>query len=704
MNFKALMIITFFVVSMISIPTMVFGQEDEDPDEEDQAGNFKDFRGGFGGIFSENMGYGGDLIGRLFEILLLDGVDLEDDEEGDGIYVLSASDTETYTGAYDFETEGDTEEIHYLPFVDYLNASAPVGSKFWHSPDKLNDYNETEIDGHAYCKVEKEGGFDYNLVVGAALTLIIWDYDGSFIEAAQKVLAWAEKFEEDDDDPEVIAEGLEVLTWLLVHINDIFSGDELFVFNPIVWQQLDIDPWNETQHPGKGFNVTKTWYETGPDMEVGGGDDQALKPGKQHILDYWLANATYWLKDSYMQWLLNETIPAEDVIETIWTQFSFDVAQLWMKEFYIEIDMSKVDEIDDDDDVKEVFGGCEIEFFLFTHHLAGVFLYNDDNSDDKITVAYDYLRNESEPVGPDGKHPIIYTNGTAAMIPTSNELTHQLILGTVGGFTFHEPEVDDDTVKWGLKLNNANISAVPVGVDLNSYLKSPQENLETIFFGLEFETDMEDPDDEGEIEAEGTLKLDTYWAEWNDGTGPNNQDVVQYELDMAIIYVSTVLHFELDMDKDDDPDDPDDEYLDDDDYSSTTHTLKVGDYIEEDAEEKLDFIDIAGPSYTLVNSSGNDVIDQATTSIIPVALWEGEHVSHGKYAGDEETPEEENSSDIDTVINAKWSIVLYAVCYSGFNGTGMGIWHDPTFNVYMVFTPETTGFWALILLIAGIGL
>ena len=33
---------------------------------------------------------------------------------------------------------------------------------------------------------------------------------------------------------------------------------------------------------------------------------------------------------------------------------------------------------------------------------------------------------------------------------------------------------------------------------------------------------------------------------------------------------------------------------------------------------------------------------------------------------------------------------------------GSGIWHDPTFSVFMVF--EATGFWALILLIAGVGL
>ncbi|MFX1392367.1 MAG: hypothetical protein ACFFAH_02230 [Promethearchaeota archaeon] len=697
MNFKTLMIIVIFLVSVISIPTMVFGQEDKEIDEnEGQAGAFKDFRGGFGGVFSENLGYGGEMIARLFEMLLLDGIDFEDDDYGDGIYVLSATDTEIYTGEYDFTKEGDTREIHYLPFADEYNATTME----WKS-DGLNDYNISQIEGAAYCEVIKEGGFDYDLTIGAALTLIIWDYDGSFIEAAEKILDWAEKYNEAEDkdelDSELVSEGIEILTWLLVHINEIFTGDELFVFNPIVWQTLDITPWNGT---GNDFNITKTWYDTGADMGIDD-SDQEIEDIDPAILTDWNDTAKI-IKDSYMQWLLNP-FSNEEIVETIWTQFSFDVAQLWMKNFYIEIDVGELDNIEDEDDVKEVFEGCNIELYLFTHHLAGVFLYDDvaqpgqNEPDGKLTVNYDYLRNET-----DGS--IIYTNGTAAKIPTTTEVTHQLILGTVGEFIFEEPEViDDDIVKWGLTLTNVNISAVPVGVDLNSYLKSPQEGLSSIYFGLEFETDLDDPDEQGEIEASGMLKLDTHWAEWNGGKGPNNLDVKKNKLDMAIIYISTVLHFELDVDKDDDPDDPDSDYLQEQDYNGQTNTLKVGDYLDEDLDDKLDFVDIAGPGYTLINSTGNNIIDQATTSIIPVALWEYERVSNNEYAG-EETTEDDFSSDYDSVIEAQWNILLYAVCYPGFNGTGKGIWHDPTFSVYMVFTPETTEFWAVILLISGISL
>ena len=55
----------------------------------------------------------------------------------------------------------------------------------------------------------------------------------------------------------------------------------------------------------------------------------------------------------------------------------------------------------------------------------------------------------------------------------------------------------------------------------------------------------------------------------------------------------------------------------------------------------------------------------------------------------------------DVQLNISFNVMAYAVCFPMFND-GTGIWHDPTFSVYMVF--EAQGFWALILLIAGVGL
>jgi hypothetical protein len=129
-------------------------------------------------------------------------------------------------------------------------------------------------------------------------------------------------------------------------------------------------------------------------------------------------------------------------MKTTYTQFSFQLLQLWMKKFYIELDLSALDS--DDPNPADVFGGCEIEFYLFTHHLAGAFLYNDWNMDDTISVNYVTRINESA-IDPDGAGPLPKPNyknpdGTDMLFPDSNELSHQLILGEVDEFDFKSPK------------------------------------------------------------------------------------------------------------------------------------------------------------------------------------------------------------------------------------------------------------------------
>ena len=681
-NFKTLMVATLFIVSMIYFPLMVLGQDEgDDVEESEQYGAFEGFHGGFGGIFSENLGYGGNIIGSLFEMLLLDGVDLEEHETIDHTYVLSASKEEIYEGSYDFEKEGDSMEIVYLPQTNDSGGT-------W------NQYNTDGLNGYPYCEIEKEGGFDFNLTVGAALTLVVWDYDKSFIIAAQKVLDWADRFREAEKKDRVsrklVAEGVQVLSWLLVNINEIFTGDELFVFNPIIWQTLKMDPWKEADHPGKQFNITKTWRQSGNGQLV-----------PLSYLNQWDFQSDV-LRDSQMQWLLRPFDEA-DLMETVWTQFSFDILQLWVKEFYIEIDLG---EVADGGDIEDALEKADIEFYLFAHHLAGAFLYKDliqpnqTEPDGVLSVQYQEARNDTT------GEPLV-VNGTTVMVPTSNEIRHRLILGTVEDFDFITPEIDedDDSVSWGLQLNNANMSAVPVGVDLNSYLEAPQENLDYIYFGLEFSLEEEKPDKNGEIEIYSEVKLEHNFAPWNDGNGPNNLEVSNGSLDMAILYVSAIIHFDLKVRDGDLEEDNEDEM---EGYKKESHTLKVGDYLDPDNEDKLDFVDIAGPGYYLGNNRSDSKLYTATTSIIPFALWEGTHESSGEYARDEDNEKDEDNPEDDfggdVNAEAQVNILLYAVCYPDFNGTGQGIWHDPTFSVYMVFTPEEPEFWALILLIAGIGL
>ncbi len=687
---KALMIATLFIGSMLAMPMMAFAQDDSSSKDtaKDQNGAFNSFYGGFGGIFSDNMGYAGGLIGTVFQMLLLQSLDLEGDaKKGDGLYVLSAKQEETFSGNKTFS--GKEEDETYMLPKEYTGS-------------KLNPQG----DGYDYCLVHKEGGIDYNLTIGVQITLLIWDHDLSFITAAEKVLDWAQRFNEDTnggkDDPseEIVTEGVSVLMWLLIHINEIFTGDELFVLNPIMYQQLELRPWKIADGDGVNFEITKTWKNTGSDWEMEPTDD-IVDVGDVQGWNY----TAILRKDSHMQWLC-ANISASELMETLWTQFSFDIIQLWIKNFHIEIDVAELTKAASGEKVNpaDAFSGCDIEFFLFTHHLAGAFLYNDTNVDDVVTVTYGPVVNETAPIDPEtGKRGYMKnTDGTDMMLPNGSELTHQLILGDVNDFDFKEPEVDDEgNVEWGIGLKEGSIAPVPIGVDLNTYLEAKQDSLDFIEFGVKFIPTMEKPDKNGNIAATGQIKLTHNFAPWNAGSGPSLGNKIA-GLDLTIIYISTILHFHLQIENKKSDSKTEDDLVKQKDYSNSSESIKIGNYLDPDSEDKLDFVDIAGEDYKQGNDESTAATFGATSNTIPLGFWSGEGKKQQKVTGDNETESDDYSTNIQ--VSADFNVMLYAVCYPQWNGTGQGIWHDPTFSVYMVFTPEASGFWALILLVAGLGL
>ena len=678
LNTKSLMVITIVFSSVLAMPMVAIGQE-KDYDEIfnfDQAdvGIFEGFRGGFGAIFGNYLGYGGKILASLFETLFLQGLNLTSHEMLDNIFVLSANRTHHIPmGTYNFTAENDTRDIYFAPH-EYNDVIPSITGML-----------PTDV-GHAYCVVEKQGVFNYTIEVGAAITLIIWDNDRSFITAVNKLINFFKRvmyyqFLGRRLPANLIQDGISLLTWFLIHINDIFTGDELFILNPITWQRLDINP-------GPGFDITKTWYITGNDTSLDPALDQSIQndiPMGDSLLDLWNDTAQS-RKDNYMEWLLTPTLG--NVAETIWTQFSFDLIQLWIKNFEIHIDVAAILNAVRDGDSAETlianaFKGCNIEFYLFTHHLAGAFLYNDTVQDNVISVNY-------TPINVDG---------TSIEVPHSTELTHRLILGTVGGFNFEKPHIDESnkSVSWGINILDANISAVPLGVHLHSYLGAPQENLENIHFGFTFEPLV----NRTLGAAHGLVKLNQKFAPWNnpESYGANSPIV---GLDLAIIYVSTVLHFELDIatrqEAIDNPPEIPPELLKQEHYRSTEHKLMIGDYIGHSAQGELEFIDIAGPEYEY-GSESNRSNASASTSIIPLFVWLMEHERHDTYVIAQGEEVDTFASDIR--VKTELSAMVYAVCYPEFED-GTGIWHDPTFSVYMVFQEE--GFWALIVLIAGVGL
>ncbi len=675
-NTKSLMVSTIIFVSIFTMPMLVVGQENNTDDAFDLdqfadggPGIFEGFQGGFGGLFG-GLGYGGNMLGYLFQTMFLQGLNLSKHEMLDNVFVLSANTTHRVKRAeYNFYNERDEREIVLAP---------PVYNDLIENITKETDY------GYAYCEIYKNGSISYEIEVGAAITLVIWDNDKSFITAVNKLINFFKRIMEMQQAQQVVSqelvkEGISLLTWFLIHINDIFTGDELFVLNPITWQRLDIIP-------SEDFEITKTWKVTGDDYAIDK-DDEPLDnlTNGANVRIAWELIADKW-NDNRMQWLLTPT--AGEVIETVWTQFSFDLIQLWIKNFEIHIDVEEIlgalqegsEGEEPDATIANAFHGCNIEFFLFTHHLAGAFLYNDTNNDQNLSAEYIPIE----------------INGTMYERPHSTEISHRLILGTVGEFDFKPPTINkgNKSISWGLNIRDVNISAVPVGVDLNSYLDAPQENLDYIYFGFTFE-----PRRDKEVKAlHAMVKLDQFFAPWNDNDGTYGANSPIPDLDMTIIYVSTVLHFLLDIKTEGEvPDDPQ-ELLDEKHYNKSSHELKIGNYLRPGAEDDLDFVDIAGPDYEYGSESSRNTAP-AITSIIPVALWTGEMEQHDEYTIQGGESVGTYSSDI--MVQAEFNVLVYAVCYPQFED-GSGIWHDPSFSVYMIAGSE--GFWALIVLIAGIGL
>ncbi|MHA1453878.1 MAG: hypothetical protein ACTSRD_13535, partial [Promethearchaeota archaeon] len=555
-------------------------------------------------------------------------------------------------------------------------------------------YLETNNNGYGYCVVNTSGSIYYEIEYGAAVTLVLWDNDGSLITAIKKLVSFFKTLRPYIDDPvegevipdDLISEGIELVTWFLIHINDIFTGEELFALNPITWQNINLNA-------SADFSVEKTWKVTGPDWEVNPYMDDDLTDVVTNSSEYdsllhlWNTTAhTY--RDSYVEWLF---APTDDLslYTAQWTSFTFDLIQLWIKEFHIEIDVGEiVNSFNNPEtfDVASVFQGLDIEFYLFTHHLAGVYLYNDRDGNNQISTFYDNLTNSMGDTiyHDDGVTPVQGVN--------SSEVTHRLLLNEVGDFEFTKPSKTPgkNEFSWGLTLHDAKISPVPIGVDLESYLSTSPDSLEYISFGFTFE-----PEVNGNV-LKAPIKLDQFFAPFN-GIGSSNNNIGG--LDLAIFYVSTMLHFSLNVDVlGEDTEDPTALLNEEDDYYEETHSLRVGNYLGKSFSGTLEFVDIAGPDYSWGLDEGENY-DPANSSILPLALYESETNAHETFTPSEGEDYQTFSADIG--LNISFNVIFYAVTFPEFNG-GNGIWHDPTFIVFMVF--EATGFWALILLIAGVGL
>jgi len=724
-GFKTVLIIAFLISSSISLPLMVSGQEYGVPSgprisQGDLMSDPSGLWSGMGsamGMFGQ-FGPAGEVLGQVLMMLFMQGLDISSRELLPGVFVLNASMEDTYNWS---ETYYGREREYWVPweYVEASNLSSPEYG--W---------------GYPYCVINKVGTVHYTFTSGAAITFAIWDSDGSLIAVLQRIIdvgkelfIMAEKFEDEPPTEEdatkaatvIIGKIANVISYLLIHINDIINGDELIMLNPITYQSLNVST-------GDDFAITKDWY-------YANGSEWENPLPEKWIADWGWETMAEEHHDDYMKWLLSSDIIVGQHSKK-WTHFTFDLIQLWIKNFHIEIDANEIINLlgavlptdngggdmyglSEDNGIgisqdpfssinpAKIFEGCDIEFYLFTHHLAGAFLFDDANGDKEITVEYVNVTDEYG-------DPII-VNNTNVQVPNSTEVTHRIQLGAVNDFDVKEPTINknedgvDESISWGMQMNDVKLSTVPLGVDMEDYVGDVlEEDLDFIFFGFTFIPNITDTVEitEGETTktiqlASGKVKLDQYFAPWNDGDGPNANIT---DLDMAIIYLSTALHihFNLSLNEitqekmlnyDDKRDKP---MLTENDYHEKEHALYIGNYMP--SAEKVPFVDIAGPYYEQVNETGT-YQHSASTSIIPLGLFEA-GVSDFSTHINEEDPTASFTSE--GFFQTDFNVMLYSVNYPTFAGSGDGLFHDPVFSVFMTW--EAQSIISIILLLGGITL
>jgi hypothetical protein len=701
---KTSIICTLLIVSaMVAIPTMAVSSPPDGPPgglilPTDGKGmsEFPELMfGALGGIFGMLGGLGpsGAALGEVFKILFTNIFDFTFvEDEIKHVYKLSAEFEETESWN---ETHTGEEEYYFLWKEKYSTPSTP--------------------DVHPYVKVTRTGNVTVTKTNGAAVVFLIWDNNDSFITAinkvitaAQNVKALIEGMESDPEDwdqeeiayigQQIASQILSAITYLFFHINDIISGDELIVMNMITWETTNISTSSD-------YAVTKEYLVYDNDGDFSNDDtwSNVLNPADQAAWDY--------SNDDFMTWLMTPGEAGQFSRE--WSRLSFNLIELWFKTFQININVSAIvegltyameSEGGDGNPFGEmglakVFHGLDIEIYLMTHSLMGFIAYDDVNMNDI----------------PDVERTSIVEGNVTSEVITGSEARYWFALGSVGGVTFTAPELVTDAqgnpgYQWSIELTNVNIAAIPIGMS-PSDIDPVFDNLDYIELGFTFTPKLKEvvtsteageysglvPDYDEVQMAKGIIKLDQYFSDWNDG-GAINPDLAG--LDFAVIYVSTILHFRLHFEVNDISVDVAQDGM----LNETVHeasingegTIKVGDYT---GDLPVAAVDIAGPDYEQGPDGGPTTTHPASTCTIPLAFLAFDASANIRY---EDPGNPTQSFEAGGYLNISSSILIYAVSYPTFNGSGEGIWHDPTFSVFMTW--DNPGFWAVILVVAGITL
>lgn len=653
------------------------------------------------GMFNQ-LGPSGVALGQLFELLLGDIVNLSvQDSEIPHVYVLNASRSTKTERTIKLTNE---PEIHYL-----------WGDLFTAKPGYF-----------PYMEIERDGNYTVTYESGASIVMIIWDNDDSFINALQKIINAVHKtmklFEEMGDASEgewtdqektqaitqIISYVLDAIIYLLIHINDIINGDELITANIITWESTSVSYSDD-------FLIKKTfkWGDNDGDFE----NDEEIDP--TNVTSAFSALDDFDRKNNRLRWIFED---AQDFagMQKEWGKFTFNLIEVWLKNFEIHINVEAIikallGEASNSGPesaspagslggmpVHEIFQGLDIDIYLMTHSLKGFIAYNDTDGNGVPSVQHTTITEPS--VGGNVQTEII----------SDSEAEYWFAMGNLDDVVWNEPKLNEegDGISWSIRFNNPSLRPVPIGLSPED-TELLEEDLEFIEMGFTFtpnlaeivETEGYSLDTTSETVklAAGIVKLDQHFGQWNEGKGLNNLEIAG--MDFAVIFISTMVHFHVNFAVDPlSSEDPaaEDLYeqaglLEDGRYVATSQNrhgvIKVG---RETGDLPVAYVDIAGPEY----EQGDPAVKHnASTVLLPMAFLAFEAEANAQYV-DARAPEQ--SFEASGFLELQASVMIYAVNYPTFDGSGDQIWHDPTFSVFMTW--DNPGFWAVILVVGSVTL
>ncbi|MHA1475512.1 MAG: hypothetical protein ACTSQ5_10025 [Promethearchaeota archaeon] len=696
----ALFMMSTFAGSMISNASAdkLYVSPDSDPDAlniglAQMFGMFRDF------------GASGELIGNVLEMMFMNFENMSATQEIDGVYVLNASVIQAEESGSFTYSESRTEQYHPWGVYNLEDAT---------NPDDQDEY--------PYFEYYQNGTINYNKTEGVSITFIIWDNDGTFIDALDKLISTFKeltKIQEDDVPDEVAQQAaleavISAVTYFFIHINDIITGDEVIILNTIAFTNYVAD-----------FDGDKngTWYVTEEGVKT---NNRLLFDALPSFEDDYREIAEYY-NDEWMLYILDEGWEFRETQN--YTTFSFDIIEIWLKEFQVSIDTEAIlgalagtegAEYFSGKEATDIFQELKLEFYVFTHHFQNWYLFDDEKFDKDYSNSSTFVQDQTEDAIGNGVPDVLFENiadpgDDPVHVITDAEVVDYILFRGADEWTFKEPvyDTEENKMEWGIRAENLGFRIIPMGlkddeIDLDD---APVEHMEFMEIGFSFQPEKSFVVETGDyINAQGEetmgsakVKLVQSFGQWDLDTDdkPFTPHLKNTSLDLTTVYMTTIFHFKLWIENKqivDAGEAPDEGLLNESNYNRETHKIKVGDI---DEELPLADIDIAGPDY---NQTGVNTGDYpAKTTIIPTVYAEFEGQSSETY-----TQNDTSTGQINATLNIEFATLIYAVSYDTF---GMGnanytsgdeIIHDPTFTIFI--TTTNPGVIAIILVIGAVGM